>query len=165
MSSAAALKAWETRRARGTASPRSSKSRSIYSRQTDHVPVFIPKRDDHWSFEQQDATPAQFRDMLPRAEMDAATRLAIYAGIRLAEHLAKAANVVGILGDSQIEEWRRRYGVLGNRKQVMLSVATGFLQSPWRHRQEINAAWVRVMRGHARPDSNPVKILEGRARD
>lgn len=145
--SAAARKAWDTIRAKYGRSgpPRRSAQPKIT---TTFAPCFpTSARPDGWSAEMQDATPAQFRRLLPRQEMDPVIKLATYAGIRMAEQLAKVGNTVPKLDETQIETWRRRFAVPANRVTVMTAVAWAVLHFPWRHRQQLNARWVLEMKG------------------
>jgi hypothetical protein len=87
------------------------------------------QRATDWTWEQIDASPAQFRKLIPPAnEMDKVIKLAVHAGKRMGEQLAKAANVVKELDRSQVEEWRRRFGVPKNRVNVMLMMAWSTLK-------------------------------------
>lgn len=92
------------------------------------------QRAEDWSFEQIDATPAQFRKTLaPAAELSEVVKLAVHAGTKMAEQMAKISNRVSNLDRDQIEEWRRKYGVPKNRTNVMLMVAWSLLRHPKRN--------------------------------
>lgn len=85
-----------------------------------------------WSKAKQDATPAQFRDMLPRVSKES-LKVAIYAGKRMGEHLfgvkTKKEWSVAQLDSTQVEAWRRKFCVPKNMTAVMKSVAWSTLRN------------------------------------
>jgi hypothetical protein len=83
-----------------------------------------------WTWEEQDATPAQFRKLIHESDLDDSVKLAVHAGKKMAKLLAHAGNSVRNLDASQIEDWRRRFGVQRNRVNVMLMVAWNLLYFP-----------------------------------
>jgi hypothetical protein len=105
----------------------------------------------NWNREMRKATPAQFRKLLTKRSelrnvtlaqfcklgsrvkrMDKVTKLAVYAGKKMAYQLARAGNTVQNLDAEQVERWRRAYCVPVNRTNVMLCVAWSSLHYPRR---------------------------------
>jgi hypothetical protein len=99
------------------------------------------RRANRWNREKINATPAQFRRMMP-SQMDDGIRLAKFAGKRMAQHMAKSNPdssrqwLVKDLHPLMVEIWRRKYGVPKNRRAVMLAVAWARLQK-WNRRHSI----------------------------
>lgn len=93
-----------------------------------------------WSRTKQDATPAQFRKMLPRSNKEA-VRVAKYAGRRIAQHMLRfnRENVdhplwtVKHLSKEQIEHFRKAHGVPRRLTAAMLTVARAYIEYPSRH--------------------------------
>ena len=98
----------------------------------DAIGIFSSQLRDRqaWTWEEQDATVAQFRKLIHESTLDDSIRLAQHAGRQMAKCLARVSNTVRNLSFGQIEEWRRRYGVPKNRVSVMLCVAWSSLHYP-----------------------------------
>ena len=107
------------------------------------------QRTKHWTPAMIEASPTEFRRLFPTT-LKAVTRLATYAGKRLAERLAQAGTTVktfhedipvaqtiarelglsGSNGRKEVERWRAAYGVPKNRTNMMLMVAWSTLRYP-----------------------------------
>lgn len=92
-----------------------------------------------WTKEQRDATPAQFKAMMPSVK-DESKKIALEAGRKMGERLFNVNNVVARLEDWQIETWRRRYGVPPNLKAVMLAAAVATVKD-----ERLRIQWERTL--------------------
>lgn len=100
----------------------------------DAIGIFATQLRDNeaWTWEQQDATVAQFRKTLPPTnQMDDVIKLAMHAGKKMAECIRHSPYFcVRNLSAEQVEEWRRKYGVAKNRVNIMLCIAWNTLHYP-----------------------------------